>query len=91
MRSLASSFMSALNQVARLAGAVVQGALRSHLLLVQRSHRPGFVEKDLPRGYVFNDNRNIERTRSGSMSFLTAFIETVKPLCTNEFFVGYLF
>src|ERR1700686_3343355 len=60
MRSLASSFMSALNQVARLAGAVVQRALRSHLFLVQRSHRPGFVEKELPRGYVFNDNRDIE-------------------------------
>src|SRR5471030_1176524 len=60
MRSPASSFMSALNQVARLAGTVVQRALRSHLFLVQRSHQPGFVEKELPGGYVFNDNRNIE-------------------------------
>src|SRR5260370_10285978 len=60
MRSPASSFTSAINQVARLAGAVVQRALRSHLFLVRYFDQTGFVEQELPRGYVFNDNRNIE-------------------------------
>jgi hypothetical protein len=60
MRSPVSSLISAIDQVARLAGAVVQRALRSHLFPVHCFDQPGLVEKELPRGYVFNGNSNIE-------------------------------
>jgi hypothetical protein len=60
LRPPGSSRAATINQVVRLAGTVVQRALRGHLFFIQGFRRPGFVEKKLSRGYVFDGNSNVE-------------------------------